>query len=166
MAHRKLQLLSLLALLFLPTSNGASSTARGRSSLSSRQPSVFSLDRYGARGDGTHDDTPALKRAWRSACSFPRPPVVLAPGGKRYLLKPVSLLGPCRSAVTVAVRGALLASPNLADWSGSNNRRHWIVFHGVDKLTVRGGGAVDGNGDKWWPHSCKVNKALVSLIGI
>jgi polygalacturonase len=169
MARRKLQLLSLQALLFLftaleaaGTSNGASSTVRGRSSLSSRQASVFSLDRYGARGDGTHDDTPALKRAWRAACSSPRPAVVLASGGKRYLLKPASFLGPCRSGVTVEVQGALLASPNLADWSGSN-RGHWIVFRGVHELTVNGGGAVDGNGDKWWPHSCKINKALVSL---
>jgi polygalacturonase len=138
MARRKLQLLFLLDLLFLSTaltSNGATSTARGRSS---RQQSVFTLDRHGARGDGTHDDTPALKRAWKAACSSPRLAVVLMPRGRRYLVKPVSILGPCRSGVMVAVRGALLASPNLVDWSG-RNRRHWIVFRGVDTLTVNGG---------------------------
>jgi polygalacturonase len=128
-----------------------------------RQQSVFSLDRYGASGDGERDDTPALKAAWNAACASPRPAVVLVPAGKRYLLKPVGLRGPCRSSVVVTVQGTLVASPNVADWSDAD-RRHWIVFRGVDRLTVNGGGAVDGNGDKWWPHSCKINKALVSFF--
>ncbi|CAL4927943.1 unnamed protein product [Urochloa decumbens] len=121
--------------------------------------SVFSLDRYGARGDGRHDDTHALAKAWKAACASPRPAVVLVPGGRRYLLKVVTLHGPCRSSVAVAVKGTLVASPNRADWS-DRERRHWVVFRGVSKLTVHGGGAVDGNGGRWWPHSCKINRAL------
>ncbi|CAN6291412.1 unnamed protein product [Urochloa humidicola] len=121
--------------------------------------SVFSLDRYGARGDGRHDDTQALAKAWKAACASPRPAVVLVPGGRRYLLKVVTLHGPCRSSVAFAVQGTLVASPNRADWS-DRERRHWIVFRGVNQLTVHGGGAVDGNGGRWWPHSCKINKAL------
>ena len=41
--------------------------------------SVFALDRYGGRGDGRHDDTQALARAWKAACASPRPAVVLVP---------------------------------------------------------------------------------------
>ncbi|XP_062209053.1 polygalacturonase ADPG2-like [Phragmites australis] len=183
MASRKLQpvfLAPLLALLFFSSAleaagngngtsadgarsssssaNGADAGPRGRS-LASSQNALFSLDSYGARGDGRHDDTQALAKAWKAACASPRHAVVLVPRGKRYLLKLVSLSGPCKSSVVVAVQGTLVASPNRADW-GDKDRRHWIVFRGVNKLTVNGGGTIDGNGDKWWQHSCKINKAL------
>ncbi|XP_002463688.2 polygalacturonase [Sorghum bicolor] len=126
---------------------------------SSHHQSVFSLDSYGARGDGRHDDTPALEKAWEAACASPRPAVVLVPNGGRYLLKLVTLRGPCKSSVTLTVKGTLVASPDRADWS-DKDRRHWIVFRRVNKLTVNGGGTIDGNGQKWWPHSCKINKTL------
>ncbi|XP_066383602.1 polygalacturonase-like [Miscanthus floridulus] len=138
--------------------NGSASAPRGRL-LGSSSQSVFSLDSYGARGDGSHDDTQALARAWKAACTSPRPAVLLVPSSKRYLLKVVSLSGPFKSNVTFTVKGTLVASPNRADWS-DKDRSHWIVFRSVNKLTVNGGGAIDGNGDKWWPHSCKINKAL------
>ncbi|OEL33054.1 Polygalacturonase [Dichanthelium oligosanthes] len=119
-SSRKLQLVflipSFLELLFLSssalgatgTANGsddaaaAPATARARSLASSSQfQSVFNLDRYGARGDGSHDDTHALAKAWKAACASPRPAVVLVPGGKRYLLKILTLRGPCKSSVTL-----------------------------------------------------------------
>jgi polygalacturonase len=179
----KLMMVPLLALLFMsgtleaarasndtsdhysrgPGANGSASAPRGRSLAgSSSSQSVFSLDRYGARGDGSHDDTQALARAWKAACTSPRPAVLLVPSAKRYLLKVVSLSGPCKSNVTFTVKGTLVASPNRADWS-DKDKNHWIVFRSVNKLTVNGGGTIDGNGDKWWPHSCKINKALVSV---
>ncbi|KAJ1293085.1 hypothetical protein BS78_01G041300 [Paspalum vaginatum] len=182
-ASRRLKLVllaPLLALLFLHSDTEAANTINGTSATdgsslpssspgprarllasSSRHQSVFSLDRYGARGDGEHDDTQALARAWKAACASPLPAVMLVPGGgKRYLLKVAKLSGPCRSSVAVAVKGTLVASPNRADWSDGKDRRHWIVFRSVDRLTVSGGGAVDGNGETWWKHSCKVNKAM------
>lgn len=140
------------------SADGAAATGRSRS-LAAASQSVFSLDRYGARGDESHDDTQALARAWKAACASPRPAVLLVPGGKRYLLKLVSLSGPCKSSVTVTVKGTLVASPNRSDWN-DEDRRHWIVFRQVDRLTVNGGGAVDGNGETWWKNSCKINKAL------
>lgn len=143
---------------------GTSTTSgRRRSRLLVASQSTFSLDSYGARGDGRHDDTQALGRAWEAACFSPRPAVLLVPGGKRYLLKLVALSGPCKSSVTVTVEGTLVASRDRSDWSGggTDRRRHWIVFRQVDGLTVGGGGAVDGSGETWWKHSCKINKALV-----
>jgi len=111
---------------------------------------------------GTTTRARALARAWRAACASPRPAVVLVPNGRRYLLKVVTLRGPCKSTVTVTVKGTLVASPNRANWS-DKDRRLWIVFRSVNKLTLDGGGTIDGNGHKWWPHSCKINKALVSV---
>ncbi|EER93240.1 polygalacturonase ADPG2 [Sorghum bicolor] len=143
------------------SADGAAAAATGRRSLLAASPSssVFSLDRYGACGDGSHDDTQALARAWNAACASPQPAVLLVPGGKRYLLKLVTLSGPCKSSVTVTVKGTLVASPNRSDWS-DEDRRHWIVFRQVDRLTVNGAGTVDGNGETWWKNSCKINKAL------
>jgi len=157
----------LALLLFMPSALEAAAASSGGTT--SDNNVVFSLDRYGARGDGTHDDTPALAKAWNAACSSSRPAVVLVPGGgnnKRYLLKQpvVTLSGPCKSpSVTVAVQGTLVASPDRSDWS-DEDRRHWIVFRGVDGLTVNGGGTIGGNGETWWTHSCKTNKALVSVV--
>ena len=65
-----------------PGANGSASAPRGRL-LGSSSQSVFSLDSYGARGDGSHDDTQALARAWKAACTSPRPAVLLVPGAKR-----------------------------------------------------------------------------------
>jgi polygalacturonase len=145
---------------------GTSTTSGSRRRLLvASQSTFFSLDSYGARGDGRHDDTQALARAWEAACFSPRPAVLLVPGGKRYLLKLVALSGPCKSSVTVTVEGTLVASRDRSDWigggGGTDRRRHWIVFRQVDGLTVGGGGAVDGSGETWWKHSCKINKALV-----
>ncbi|RLN41897.1 hypothetical protein C2845_PM01G22720 [Panicum miliaceum] len=169
MASTRLQLVFLapiVALLFSFCALGAAAEATNGTAGSwlaaAQSGGFFSLDSYGARGDGTHDDTQALARAWKAACASPRPAVVLVPGGnKRYLLSNVvKLSGPCKSAgVTLTVQGTLVASPNRADWS-DRDRRHWIVFRAVDGLTVSGGGVIDGNGEAWWKNSCKINKAL------
>lgn len=48
------------------------------------------------------------------------------------------------------------------DPSAYKERRLWIVFEAVNNLRVEGGGRIDGNGNKWWPNSCKTNPSLVS----
>ncbi|CAD6215081.1 unnamed protein product [Miscanthus lutarioriparius] len=80
------------------SSADGAAAATGRRSLAAASQSVFNLDRYGASGDGSHDDTQALAQAWNAACTSPRPSVLLVPGGKRYLLKLVTLHGPCKSS--------------------------------------------------------------------
>jgi polygalacturonase len=120
---------------------------------------VFSADNYGAHGDGKHDDTQALAKSWTAACSSSRPAVLLVPKGKSYLLKSVTLSGPCKSTVTFMVKGTLVAPLSRSDWS-KDSIRHWIKFQGISGLTVNGGGAIDGNGEMWWKNSCKTNKAL------
>ncbi|KAK3148998.1 hypothetical protein QOZ80_3AG0211540 [Eleusine coracana subsp. coracana] len=167
MASRVLQLVLVAPLLVLLSLTIAIEAASTSNDITGRSPapsqSVFSLDDYGAVGDGTNDDTQALASAWNAACSSSQPATVLVPGGKCYLLKLITLAGPCKSSsVAVSVQGTLVASPDRSDWS-EDDTRHWIVFRRVDKLTVNGGGTVDGNGEAWWKYSCKINKALVSL---
>ncbi|KAL6636722.1 hypothetical protein ACP70R_024294 [Stipagrostis hirtigluma subsp. patula] len=105
----------------------------------------------------THEHLP-----WRGRRRAPLPgrPSCLSPAASATCSsRSISLSGPCKSSVVVAVQGTLVASPDRSDWS-DKDRRHWIVFRSVDKLAVNGGGGVDGNGERWWPYSCKINKAL------
>jgi hypothetical protein len=68
------------------------------------QSAVFSLDSYGAHGDGERDDTAALARAWSAACASAAPAVVLVPESRSYLLRQVTLSGPCESTIKLMVK--------------------------------------------------------------
>ncbi|KAF0907088.1 hypothetical protein E2562_014689 [Oryza meyeriana var. granulata] len=139
---------SLLALFFLRSADAEIGSSN-----------VFSMQSYGAHGDGHHDDTKALGDAWAAACSSAKPAVVLIPKGKKYLTKHTILSGPCKSSIVFMVKGSLMASPERSDWS-KETIRHWILFSGVTGLTVTGGGTIDGNGKIWWQNSCKTNSKL------
>jgi polygalacturonase len=129
------------------------------SSTNETQQNTFRIDNYGARGDGQHDDTPALAKAWNAACASSRPAMLLVPKGKSYLLNSITLSGPCKSTVVLMVKGTLVAPPSRSAWS-QDNRSHWIMIQGVAGLTVTGGGTINGNGEIWWKNSCKTDKAL------
>jgi polygalacturonase len=76
---------------------------------------VFDINNYGAHGDGKHDDTLALAKAWDAACSSSRPTVLLVPKGRTYLLKFITLSGPCKSSIVFMVK---------AGWSLLGAGRH------------------------------------------
>ncbi|KAF6983037.1 hypothetical protein CFC21_001329 [Triticum aestivum] len=120
---------------------------------------VFSVLRYGAYGDGRHDDTKALSKAWAAACSSLNPSTVLIPKGKKCLTKHVTFFGPCKSSIKLMIEGTLVAPPKRSYWI-EDTIRHWILFRSVRGLTVTGGGTIDGNGKFWWQNSCKVNTKL------
>ncbi|KAF8690420.1 hypothetical protein HU200_040771 [Digitaria exilis] len=128
---------------------------RGRS-LESKK--VFDVFGYGAHGDGHHDDTKAIARTWAAACSAPQPAAMLIPRGKGYLIKHVTLSGPCKSSIMLMIEGTSMAPPKGPHWSNKTNR-HWIMFSDVNELTITGGGTgtIDGNGKTWWQNSCKIN---------
>ncbi|CAM0877108.1 unnamed protein product [Alopecurus aequalis] len=139
--------------------HAAPATASSASSANKTRPNVFVLDNYGARGDGKNDDTEALAKAWRAACASSRPAMLLVPKGKSYLIKAITLSGPCKSSVVFMVKGMLVAPPSRSAWS-DENINHWILIQGAAGLTVTGGGTINGNGDIWWKNSCKTDKAL------
>jgi len=79
---------------------------------------------------------------------------------KNYLVKPITFSGPCKSkSITVQISGSLVASDNPSDYK--QDPTHWLMFDSVQKLSVKGGGTIDGNGNIWWQNSCKTNKKLV-----
>ncbi|KAJ0982664.1 hypothetical protein J5N97_010919 [Dioscorea zingiberensis] len=118
---------------------------------------VINVGDYGAKGDGK-DDSEAFEKAWKVACSSSKPVTYMVPNYK-YLLKPLTFSGPCKSNVSVMIEGLIDASSDLSDWDGKN-RRHWLLFDEINDLEVGGGGTINGNGKTWWDNSCKINKSL------
>ncbi|KAG5080571.1 hypothetical protein JHK86_004636 [Glycine max] len=112
---------------------------------------TVNVNDYGARGDGKTDDTQAFNDAWEVACSSGGA-VLLVPENN-YLLKPFRFSGPCRSNIEVQISGTIEASENLSDYS--EDLTHWLTFDSVEKLSVKGGGTIHGNGNIWWQNSCK-----------
>ncbi|EEF44767.1 Polygalacturonase precursor, putative [Ricinus communis] len=121
-----------------------------------RSKRVFFVSDFGAIGDGAANDTQAFKEAWEMACSFPSRTRIVIPAGYTLLVHPVDLGGPCKSKLTLIISGTIVAPKDPAFWKGSNPRK-WLYFHGVNHLTIDGGGTINGMGHRWWAQSCKIN---------
>ncbi|XP_031272553.1 probable polygalacturonase At1g80170 [Pistacia vera] len=125
-----------------------------------RSKRVLFVGDFGAKGDGLHDDSEAFENAWKLACSFSsRIGVVIEiPAGYTSLIRPIDFFGPCKSKVTFVISGTIVAPKDPDAWKGLNHRK-WLFFHGVNQLTVEGGGTINGMGWEWWARSCKINPA-------
>ncbi|KEH39601.1 polygalacturonase [Medicago truncatula] len=131
-----------------------SGSSRTRTRTRSRR--FLSIADFGARGDGFHNDTQAFLKVWEIACSLSGFINIVFPYQKTFLVTPIDIGGPCRSKITLRILGAIVAPRNPDVWHGLNKRK-WIYFHGVNHLSVEGGGRIDGMGQEWWSRSCKIN---------
>lgn len=69
-------------------------------------------------------------------------------------------LGPCEGHTAFIIKGILKASTDMSSLYGDS----WINFRYVDRLTVGGGGSLDGQGAIAWPRNdCKNNPNCQSL---
>ncbi|KAJ7976798.1 Polygalacturonase [Quillaja saponaria] len=118
---------------------------------------TVNVDSFGAKGDGSTDDTQAFKKAWEAACAS-QGAVLVVPAKKNYLLKPIKFSGPCKPGLTVQILGTLEASSDRSDYSKDSTE--WLIFENIQTLSVEGGGTINGNGKIWWENSCKINKKL------
>ncbi|KAJ8562656.1 hypothetical protein K7X08_031108 [Anisodus acutangulus] len=119
---------------------------------------TINVDNFGAKGDGSTDDTNAFQKAWKDACSSSTIVNFVVSQNKKYLLKPIKFSGPCKSSITMQIYGTLLASVDTSDYS--KDSRHWLIIDSVQNLVVGGAGVINGNGKIWWQNSCKINKSL------
>jgi hypothetical protein len=72
------------------------------------------------------------------------------PKGK-YSLGVVDLLGPCKGAMHLQVEGTLVAPAKASQ----HRKNSWVTLRYLDRLTVSGGGAFDGQGEiAWQRESC------------
>ncbi|KAL6839018.1 hypothetical protein ACP4OV_031072 [Aristida adscensionis] len=118
----------------------AAATAR---SAAGRATTTFSVLSFGAAADGVTDDSEALVAAWEVACRVPRATVLLPPG-RRFLLSPVTLQGPCSTKLTLQIDGTVLAPPDMGSWPKPRRPLQWLNFKWLDGFSIQGAGTVDG----------------------
>jgi polygalacturonase len=119
----------------------------------------FPVTRFGARGDGVTDCTPAFARAVR-ACAHAGGGHVVVPAG-RYLTGPIHLLTGVDLHVTENATIAFSQDPNdylpavFTRWEGTElyNYSPLIYAFGRRNIAVTGTGTLDGQADNahWWP---------------
>ncbi|KAL2464671.1 Polygalacturonase ADPG1 [Forsythia ovata] len=112
---------------------------------------TIDVQNFGAKGDGSTDDSKAFQDAWNEACSSTAAVTFIVPQGKNYLLKPLRFSGPCKSDITSS--GTLVASDNPSDYS--KDGRHWLIFDSVQDLMLEGGGIINGNGNALTLYKCR-----------
>ncbi|GFY91549.1 pectin lyase-like superfamily protein [Actinidia rufa] len=115
------------------------------------QSSIFDVFSFGAIGDGVSDDSKALVAAWKAACKIPGTTVKF-PSEFKFLIKPITLQGPCMPQLAFQIDGTLLAPPKVGSWPKSSLFQ-WINFKWVHNFTIQGSGTVDGQGSNWWISS-------------
>ncbi|XP_057969576.1 polygalacturonase ADPG1-like [Malania oleifera] len=129
--------------------------------ISSSKAADFNVLNNGAAGDGITDDTQAFQKAWINACGARGDnPTVVVPQGKKFLVKPTVLNGPCKlPTITFQVNGEIIAPNSPRAWAGLDQSQ-WIAFTGVNGLTFSGPGTINGRGLAWWLQSCRDHPSL------
>ncbi|CAA3029342.1 polygalacturonase At1g48100 [Olea europaea subsp. europaea] len=115
------------------------------------QSATFNILSFGAKGNGVSDDSKALLAAWKSACKVTGA-VIEIPSEFKFLIKPITLRGPCMTHLVFQIDGTIMAPPNLGSWSKSSLYQ-WINFKWLHNFTIQGTGIVDGQGSNWWSSS-------------
>ncbi|XP_026387280.1 polygalacturonase At1g48100-like isoform X2 [Papaver somniferum] len=113
-----------------------------------KKSNIFDVLSFGAKGDGIADDSKALQGAWKAACKV-EGGIVEIPSEFRFLIRQISLQGPCKPHLVLQIDGIMLAPPNIGSWSKSDLYQ-WINIKWVKNFTIQGGGVVDGQGFAWW----------------
>ncbi|XP_031499127.1 polygalacturonase At1g48100-like [Nymphaea colorata] len=109
---------------------------------------VFDILSFGAAGDGVTDDSKALLQAWEAACSVGSATIEI-PSEFKFLIRPVTLKGPCRPDLVLKIDGVIMGPSDLSDWP-HKGLLQWINLMWVHDFTIRGNGIVDGRGSHWW----------------
>ncbi|XP_026414127.1 polygalacturonase-like [Papaver somniferum] len=109
---------------------------------------IFNVQNFGAKANNNgRDSTKAFLQAWSLACSSTAPAMMWIPRGT-YLVNTIAFNGACKSArVTVRIDGKIQAPPSSywEIWNYGN----WILFQGINGLTVNGG-ILDARGSPFW----------------
>ncbi|XP_024024006.1 polygalacturonase At1g48100 [Morus notabilis] len=113
--------------------------------------SIFDVMSFGAKGDGVSDDSKALLAAWEAACKVAGATVEI-PSEFKFLIKPITLQGPCMPQLVLQIDGSILAPPKVGSWQ-KYSLFQWINFKWLHNFTIQGSGIVDGQGTNWWSNS-------------
>ncbi|XP_076943530.1 polygalacturonase At1g48100-like [Bidens hawaiensis] len=132
---------------------------------------IFNVLAFGAKGDGTTDDTKAFEAAWLAACKLEASTMVV-PKGSVFLVKPISFAGPnCEPNIVFQLDGKIIAPKRSGSWE--SGLLQWLEFTKLNGITIRGTGVIDGQGSGWWSESGTKPTAVrfygssdVTVIGI
>ncbi|GMN42461.1 hypothetical protein TIFTF001_011670 [Ficus carica] len=114
---------------------------------------TYNVVSFGAKPNGVKDSTQAFLNAWAAACASVGPTRIFVTKG-RYLLRPLSFNGPCKSPhITFRIDGTLVAPLDYRVLGAADN---WIDFQGVSGLDIVGG-SLDARGPALW--ACKATAA-------
>ncbi|EOA23090.1 hypothetical protein CARUB_v10003877mg [Capsella rubella] len=147
-----LLLISLLSSRF-GTCNARNSVWKGnrRSIAEGKSSATINVLNYGAKGDGTSDDTKAFENAWVEACKVAGS-TLLVPSGSTFLVGPVSFLGKgCKEKIVFQLDGKIIAPTSSSAWG--SGLLQWIEFKTLTGITIKGKGIIDGRGSVWWNKS-------------
>ncbi|KAK4402781.1 Polygalacturonase [Sesamum angolense] len=114
-------------------------------------PTVFDVLDFGAKGDGSTDDTKAFQAAWAAACKV-EASVLNVPAEFVFLVGPISFSGPyCQHNIVFQLDGTIIAPTSASHWG--SGLLQWLEFTKLVGLTIKGSGTIDGNGAVWWQSS-------------
>ncbi|KAK7829508.1 polygalacturonase [Quercus suber] len=109
---------------------------------------TFNVLDFGAKGDGSTDDTKAFQAAWAAACKI-EASMITVPAEYEFLVGPISFSGPyCQANIVFQLDGTIIAPTNSNAWG--KGLFQWLDFTKLRGITVQGNGIIDGRGSVWW----------------
>ncbi|CAH9148353.1 unnamed protein product [Cuscuta epithymum] len=116
-------------------------------------PKNFNVLDYGAVADGESENSPAFLRAWEEGCGYPGKSRVIVPKGT-FKIWSTTFVGPCKGPITFVIKGILKAPTHPSEFQSDT----WLGFRYVDRLSVKGGGYLEGQGHAAWSYNdCSTN---------
>ncbi|XP_016574353.2 polygalacturonase At1g48100 isoform X1 [Capsicum annuum] len=153
----KLVLLSLVLVIYCLESATCNARHRRGRKQEPRQPSIqnsyiFNVLDYGAKGDGTTDDTKAFEATWIEACND-EGSTIMVPPDYGFLVGPIIFSGlHCEENIVFQLDGRIIAPTNPKVW-GSSGLLQWLEFSKLNGISIKGKGIIDGQGSVWWENA-------------